>query len=62
MPLLMKILYISVIAQTTYALIGKELFGHISNGGDIDNEYANFKNFINAALMMFKCTSGDDWT
>ncbi|CAD8178808.1 unnamed protein product [Paramecium pentaurelia] len=61
MPLLLKILYIQVIAQTTYALIGKELFSHITNGSVIDDKYANFKNFINSALLMFKCTTGDDW-
>ncbi|CAD8094810.1 unnamed protein product [Paramecium sonneborni] len=61
MPLLFKILYIQVIAQTTYALIGKELFSHITNGSVIDDKYANFKNFINSALLMFKCTTGDDW-
>ncbi|CAD8081899.1 unnamed protein product [Paramecium sonneborni] len=59
--LLVKILYIQITIQATYALIGTRLFGHITKGSAIDEYYLNFRNFINSALVLFKCTTGDDW-
>ncbi|CAD8075491.1 unnamed protein product [Paramecium primaurelia] len=59
--LLLKILYIQLTIQATYALVGTRLFGHITKGRAIDEYYLNFRNFINAALVLFKCTTGDDW-
>ncbi|CAK80287.1 unnamed protein product (macronuclear) [Paramecium tetraurelia] len=61
--LLVKILYIQLTIQATYALVGTRLFDtyiHVQ-GRAIDEYYLNFRNFINAALVLFKCTTGDDW-
>lgn len=61
MPFLLKILCIHIIIQTCYALVGCQLFYGIDKGYKIDNLYQNFSNFANAFLILFKCSSGDDW-
>ena len=43
-----------------YTNLGKTLFYNVRNGESI-NEYANFRTFWDAMMVLFRCITGDNW-
>ena len=44
-----------------FSILGCYLFGDITKGKVINNEDINFKNFLNAFFLLFRCMTGEDW-
>lgn len=54
------IIFVLVLIIMSYALIGVILFGTVKHGVAI-NSRANFQGSINAMIMLFRITTGEDW-
>ena len=43
-----------------YSVLGVFLFGKFVKGNIVD-EYVNFSNFHQSLLLLFRCSTGEDW-
>ena len=60
LPSIMNIGALLLIVFFIYSLLGVTLFGEVSSG-DVIDEWTNFQNFGNALLILFRCSTGEDW-
>ncbi|XP_028403824.1 sodium leak channel non-selective protein-like [Dendronephthya gigantea] len=54
------IIFVLVLIIMSYAMIGVIVFGTVKHGVAINND-ANFEGSINAMIMLFRITTGEDW-
>ena len=54
------IIFVLLLIIMSYAMIGVIMFGTVKHGVAINN-YANFEGSINAMIMLFRITTGEDW-
>ncbi|XP_065647840.1 voltage-dependent N-type calcium channel subunit alpha-1B isoform X3 [Hydra vulgaris] len=45
-----------------YAVIGMQLFGNIALDGNVFHDKNNFRNVYRALLLLFRCSTGDNWS
>ena len=43
-----------------YSVLGCYMFRNVKKG-DVTNELNNFSNFHNSIILLFRCTTGEDW-
>jgi hypothetical protein len=43
-----------------YSVMGMNIFSFVQLNGSL-NEHANFQNFVNAFLLLFRCATGEGW-
>ena len=60
LPSLLNVGGLLVLIYLMYSILGVYLFKNISHGFVLD-EYNNFHNFHLAMLILFKCSTGDEW-
>ena len=60
LPSLLNVGALLILIYLMYSILGVYLFKNISHGEVID-EYNNFHNFGLAMLILFKCSTGDEW-
>ena len=46
-----------------FTIIGRSLFGMAKIGGENEelNEHVNFRDFFDAFLLLFRCSTGESW-
>ena len=44
-----------------FSILGCFMFGNITSGKIVNDDDINFKNFINAILLLIRCMTGEDW-
>lgn len=44
-----------------FAILATFLFKDIRQGGILNNDMVNFKDFGNSFIMMFRMSTGEDW-
>lgn len=54
------IIFVLLLLMMSYAMIGVIMFGTVKHGVAV-NSYANFEGSINAMIMLFRITTGEDW-
>lgn len=59
-PALANMFSLLLLLLFIYAVLGVALFGKIPDGGSIDHN-ANFRNFINALMMLIRSSTGEAW-
>lgn len=63
LPLIMRILYLSLIFLFVYALFGAFLFANINNDeAESLDEKLNFDNVFKAMALLFVCATGENWS
>lgn len=60
LPPLMNVTALLFLAFFIFSILGVFLFGSIKSGDMIDHE-RNFHNFHNALLLLFMCSTGENW-
>lgn len=60
LPAIANVLALLLLIFFIYAIIGVNLFQNVSTG-KIINEYNNFADFKMAMLILFRCSTGEDW-
>lgn len=61
LPSLLNIGALLFLVYFIYAVLGTFLFGDIASGNnDIDGHF-NFNNFLNAFIILFRASTGEDW-
>lgn len=60
LPSLLNVGALLILIYLMYSILGVFLFKNISQGVAI-NEYNNFHNFHLAMMILFKCSTGDEW-
>lgn len=60
LPSLLNVGALLVLILLMYSILGVYLFKNISHGEVID-EFNNFHNFHLAMMILFKCSTGDEW-
>ena len=60
LPALVNVAALLALCFSIFAILGVHLFGKIARGAYVTN-YANFDNFINAVLLLFRLMTGEGW-
>ena len=60
LPSLMNVLALLFLVFFIYAVLSVSLFSKVVLG-TVVNEYNNFSNFGNAMIILFRCSTGEDW-
>ena len=60
LPSLMNVTALLFLVFFIYAILGNFLFKDVIAGSIIDGYY-NFQNFISALIILFRCSTGEDW-
>ena len=60
LPPLMNVTALLILAYFIFAILGSFLFGNIVSGDIIDSKL-NFSNFHHAILLLFICSTGENW-
>lgn len=57
----MNVLALLSLVFFIFAVLGVFVLKDTPPGLIVDDEYNNFKNFGNALLILFRCSTGEDW-
>mmetsp|Transcript_24520 Transcript_24520/g.21693 ORF Transcript_24520/g.21693 Transcript_24520/m.21693 type:complete len:87 (-) Transcript_24520:213-473(-) len=60
LPSLVNVLALLFLVFFIYSVLGVFLYSGIVRG-DILGDFANFSNFGNAMILLFRCSTGEDW-
>ena len=60
LPSIINVLTLLILIFFIYSIIGVNLFSSVNSGRIIDSD-TNFENFGKAMLILFRCSTGEDW-
>ncbi|KAJ9445826.1 Sodium channel protein 60E [Diplonema papillatum] len=60
LPSLVNVAALLALLFSLYAILGIKMFGRVSRGPYL-TDYANFENFFNSALLLFRVSTGEGW-
>lgn len=60
LPAVMNVLSLLLLVFFIYAVLGVYLFGDVTSTDNID-DYTNFSNFGMAMILLFRCSTGENW-
>lgn len=60
LPAIANVLSLLLLIFFIYAILGVNLFSSV-NSGNIIGPYTNFHDFGNAMIILFRCSTGEDW-
>ena len=59
-PAILNVLSVLALIVFIYAILGMQLFTFVAPGESL-NEFANFRSFGGACILLFQCLTGDGW-
>lgn len=60
-PSLMNVLALLFLIYFIFAILGVFIFKGTKEDQMVNNDIVNFDNFLNALLVLFRCSTGEDW-